>query len=457
MPREDELRRLRLDRLRAARPSAWPAAHPPSVAALAGVGGPLPSPDPPGAAAGLPARRRERAERLAADLGGRVAEGPAGPVVWGPEVSQAVPLAREALAELPYPLDPRRPLICLDTETTGLGSAAGTLVFLVGLGDWDGNDYRVRQLFLPDQPDEEAFLWALAEAIPPDAWLVTYNGRTFDWPLIVARYRLRQRAAPAHAGHLDLLPVARQLWRHRLADARLASVESGVAGVRRHGDLPGALIPGRYLDYLRTGRGQLLREVAEHNAQDVVSLARLLLELSQGLASAEGRRVAHPGDVAALGRAYARRGRLREGLECLETALERMGDGPAWGPEADRVDRLSAERARLLARLGRRREAAATWSRIADRGGPLAVSAWLKLARHREHVERAYLDALAAAERAAAIAERARLLGRPMGAVESDLARRLPRLRRRLARRGREAASLSPATPLAGMLRPAAA
>jgi tetratricopeptide (TPR) repeat protein len=451
MPTEDELRR-RLDRLRATR----------------GVGGPesptglararLTSPEGSESTAGPSVRRRERAERLAADLGGRVADGPAGPVVWGPERCQPMPLAREALAELPYPLDPRRPLICLDTETTGLGTAAGTLVFLVGIGDWDGIDYRVRQLFLPDQPDEEAFLWALAEAIPPDAWLVTYNGRSFDWPLIVARYRLRQRAAPVHAGHLDLLPVARQLWRHRLPDARLASVESGIAGVRRRGDLPGALIPGRYLDYLRTGRGGLLREVAEHNMQDVLSLARLLLELSRGLASADGRRAAHPGDVAALGHAYARRGRLREGLECLETALERLGDGPSWGPEADRADLLSAERARILARLGHSREAAVTWLRIADRGGPLAVSAWLKVARHREHVERAYVEALAAAERAAAIAERARLLGRPMTAVEADLTRRLPRLRRRVARQRREAASLSsPMTLRTGMLRPAAA
>ena len=383
--------------------------------------------------------RAERAHRLARDLGGTVLDSEEGPAVWGPETSVLLPLTADQLATLPYPIDPARPIVCLDTETTGLGTGAGTVIFLVGLGHWEGDRYRVRQLILPDQPDERAFLAALAAAIPADAWLVTYNGRSFDWPLIVTRYRLSGRSAPRHAGHLDLLPVARQLWKHRLPDARLASVEAGICGVRRQGDLSGALIPARYLGYLRTGRGGLLREVADHNRQDVLSLAFLLTELTERLATPQGRRQADPGDLCGLARAYARRGRLTEALECHEMALIRLGEGPAWGPEADRVDGVSAERARLLARLGRRREAAGAWGRIAARDGPLAATAWLKLARHHEHAERSPTAALSAAMRAASIAERARGLGRPMIAVEADLERRLPRLRRRLARQSRQA------------------
>ena len=88
------------------------------------------------------------------------------------------------------------PLVCLDTETTGLATAAGTVAFLVGLGWWEGDRFRQVQLLLPDHPAEPALLAGSPRHIPPDAWLVTYNGRGFDWPLLVARYRMARRAAP---------------------------------------------------------------------------------------------------------------------------------------------------------------------------------------------------------------------------------------------------------------------
>jgi hypothetical protein len=226
----------------------------------------------------------DRAELLARALDGRVETTAAGAVVWL-EDEIDLPFDLGPLAALPYSVDPLRPLVCLDTETTGLGTAAGNLVFLVGLGIWDGTRLMIRQLFLPEQSDEPGFLDALAAALPSDAWLVTYNGRTFDWPLLETRYRLHGHPPPPHAGHFDLLPVARQLWRHRLPDARLATVEAALADVRRQSDLPGQFIPDRYFDYLRSGRGALLRDVASHNRQDVVSLALLLVELATRLAS----------------------------------------------------------------------------------------------------------------------------------------------------------------------------
>ena len=339
-----------------------------------------------------------------------------------------IPLSPGRLARLPYGFDPIHPLVCLDTETTGLGSGAGTVVFLVGLGSWEGTRYRVRQLFLPDYPDEPAFLAALAGALPRRAWLVTYNGRSFDWPILGTRYRLHGHPAPTLAGHLDLLPVARQLWRHRLPDARLATVEAGVAGVRRFHDLPGALIPDRYFEYLRTGRGGMLRDVAAHNRQDVVSLARLLVELAEGMAEPRARRSAHPGDLSALARAFVRHGRLGEGLECYEMALggtDRGSRDPIGRLDAER---LAAERARLLARMGRRDESVRAWQDLADRGGPLSAVAWIHVAKHREHAARNPPAALEAARRAAAVAARARLVGRPLPAVERDLAVRIRRL-----------------------------
>ena len=341
-----------------------------------------------------------------------------------------VAVDRGALRTLPYPVGAEQPFICLDLETTGLATAAGTVAFLVGLGFWDGSRLTVRQLLLPDHADEDAFLDALVEALPADPWLVTYNGRTFDWPLLVARFRLHRRSPPAIAGHLDLLPVARQLWKHRLGNARLATVEDAVCAVVRDGDLPGALIPERYFGYLRSRRGELLRDVVEHNRQDIVSLGLLLAVLGGYASDATWARL-HPGDLAGLARGLLARGRVGDALHCVEAAL--AADAWSLGVTDGAIIRrhLSAERARLLARLGRRADAHVAWLEIATHGGPGAALAWLHVARHREHAERDVAGAIAACRQAAAVAERARLWDRPMRAVEADLERRLVRLRRK--------------------------
>ena len=148
--------------------------------------------------------------------------------------SRAIPVDRDLLANLPGQPPAHVPLVCLDTETTGLATAAGTVAFLVGVGLWQGQQFRQVQLLLPDQPDEPALLDMVASLIPPGAWLVTYNGRCFDWPLLVARYRMARRDAPAHSGHLDLLSTVRRLFRHRMSDARLRSAEESLLGVGRN-------------------------------------------------------------------------------------------------------------------------------------------------------------------------------------------------------------------------------
>ena len=373
--------------------------------------------------------RPDHASDLAEAINGRAIRTPRGAVVIA-EHAVALPIDRQSLAALPYPIESGHPLVCLDLETTGLGTAAGTLAFLVGLGTWDGDLFTVRQLLLPDHADETALLDAIVDAIPADCWLVTYNGRTFDWPLLVARFRLHRRAAPSFAGHLDLLPVARQLWKHRTGNARLGTIEDAVCAVERDADLPGALVPERYFGYLRSRRGELLRDVVEHNRQDIVSLG-LLLRVLGGYASAAAWPALHPGDLRGLARAYTARGRVDDALSCVEAALgaDAWASGVIDGASIRR--QLSAERPRLLARLGRTAEAHAAWLEIALRGGPGAALAWLHVARHREHREHDVAGALAACREAAVVAERARLWERPMLAIEADLARRMARLRRK--------------------------
>ena len=423
---------------------------------------------------------RDLAERLAAAMDGEVVVGPEGTFVRCEVPSRAIPIDRSRLATLPGQPPPGVPLICLDTETTGLATAAGTVAWLVGVGWWEGEQFRQAQLLLPDHAEERAMLTALAEMIGPDAWLVTYNGRGFDWPLLVARYRLARRAAPAHGGHMDLLPVVRQLFRHRMANARLRTAEAELLGMHRVGDLEGWEIPSRYLQFLHGGPADLLVEVVRHNDQDVRSLARLLAHLEVQFGDAEVRASAVSGDLAGLGRAYARERRLTEALGCLDAALitaperpatlirprpespratrERADDLPWWSPrrpadfggpprsaagppEMSRAaafdapwttERIAVDRAHLLRRLGRHSEAAAAWETLASGSGRVAIVACVELAKLLEHRLRDGPGALRAVLRGFSLVERRRRIGRPEPTLEADLARRYNRLQGRV-------------------------
>ncbi|HYN47554.1 MAG TPA: ribonuclease H-like domain-containing protein [Candidatus Nanopelagicales bacterium] len=406
------------------------------AAPVTGVGGrPVP-----------PLRGPARAARLAEVLDGHVVGGPDGLVVRVEPPTIAMPLDRERLARLPGQPGPEARLVCLDTETTGLGTAAGTLAFLVGLGWWEGDRFRRLQLVCPDHGEERALLAALEQAIPADAWLVTYNGRGFDWPLLVTRYRLHRRAAPPHAGMLDLLPGVRRLFRHRIGDARLSTVERELLGVERNGDVGGREIPGRYLDFVRGGPAGPLAAVLWHNAEDVASLARLLAHLDARYADPEGRALAPPGDLVALARAYTRDRRHEEALGCLNDAdaawlPASLGSAawpygaPAAAPATVSRERIRAERARTLRRLGRTGEALAAWEALAADGGAMASRAWVEAAKVREHTLRDPAGALRAAEAAARAAERSRLRWGGDPDFEAALATRLRRLRRRTAGR----------------------
>ena len=278
---------------------------------------------PPRAAAA--ASPIDLAAGLVTALDGELVRTSEGVVVRCEGPSRPIAVDRRRLAGLPGQPPPDVPLICLDTETTGLATAAGTVAFLIGLGWWEGDRFRQVQLLLPDHAEERALLTALAATIPATAWLVTYNGRGFDWPLLVARYRLARRAAPAHAGHLDLLPIVRRLFRHRMGDARLRTAEAQLLGLHRVGDVDGWEIPGRYLHFLRSGSAAELVDVVRHNDQDVRSLARLLVHLEVELGDPERRAQAVPGDLAGLARSFAREHRLAEALDCLETAMAAPG------------------------------------------------------------------------------------------------------------------------------------
>ncbi len=278
------------------------------------------------------------------------------------------PLAGQEICEhlLPRGLSTEE-LLFFDTETTGLSGGAGTVVFLIGLGRLAGERLEVEQLFLADYPGEPEFLASLSPALRSAGHLVSYNGRTFDAPILAGRFALN-RLSLEPRGHSDLLYWARRLWRRVLGDCSLGSIEREVLGLERSQDVPGWEVPDIYLDYLRRGWSPRLPLVWEHNLQDVRTLAALFARLNRVLGGGEPpERV----DLASLGSWLLAAGKAERGLELLRRSF---GEGD---------ERAGRALGLHLKRAGRWGEAAEVWRRLAADGrSPFAA---VELAKHAEH------------------------------------------------------------------------
>jgi uncharacterized protein YprB with RNaseH-like and TPR domain len=309
--------------------------------------------------------------------------------------------------------------VFLDTETTGLAGGTGTAAFLVGVAFLDGDRFRVRQYFMRDYPEEAAMLRGLAEDLRGFKHLVTYNGRTFDAPLLEARYRLNREPYPlADWAHLDLLHPARRLWKERLESCRLQFLESELLGVHRYGDVPGADIPRIYFDYVRSrGRdARALVGVLEHNRVDVLSLAALAVLACEWVQEA---RAEDPRDVYCLGRVFER----AEMYERSDEQYRRVVTGD--GGDGVRVPSLLRLAARAK-RTGDHRAAASFWEEAAQAGDCRALR---ELAVFHEHRTRDLVAALLAVDRALD-----RLNGWEHRRAATDFRRRRERIRTKLER-----------------------
>lgn len=305
-----------------------------------------------------------------------------------------------------FTTDPRldglafRDFLFLDTETTGL-AGAGTLAFMVGVAFFEpglaGDRFVVRQYFLGDHGDEPAMLHLLAELLEGKAGLVTFNGRSFDLPLLNNRYLLnRLRCDLRERPHLDLLPPARRLWRQRLGSCALGSLEQNLLGMQRtHEDVPGWLIPSLYANYLRSGDARELRRVFYHNQIDMVSMVTLAGRLMRQFAQPAP--ADHPIDLFSLGKWQASLGLLAESEQTLRWAAQ--GDLPLA-----LYHQALFELAGLLKKNGRRAEALPLWQQIAATSYD-DVSAHLELAKHYEWHEADIPAALLWTERALALTQ----------------------------------------------------
>jgi uncharacterized protein YprB with RNaseH-like and TPR domain len=198
-------------------------------------------------------------------------------------IVNALHVSTERLAQLA--LDPSlagvdlQHALFLDTETTGLAGGTGTVPFLIGIGWFEDQSMRIQQMFLPELGREAPMLHWLRDRVQQSSCVVSFNGKTFDWPLLRNRFVLNRVRAPALPPHLDLLHCARRVLRSRLKSVRLVELERKVLGMYREDDVSGALIPQLYFDYLDGGDSSPIAKVIEHNANDLIALAALVAEL----------------------------------------------------------------------------------------------------------------------------------------------------------------------------------
>ncbi len=277
--------------------------------------------------------------------------------------------------------DPEKWLF-LDTETTGLAGGTGTYAFLIGLAWWDAGGLQAEQFFMRDFSEEHSLLQELSQRIAERPVLVTFNGKSFDWPLLENRFTMtRSIAVPKLATHLDLLHPARALWKLRLGSVRLVELERQVLdatrlGWHRENDISSALIPQFYFDYLRGGPAEPLAAVVRHNQMDLRGLAALFCKINELLSEKPTASEIESLDLFGLSRFLLRRGEADRAQTACAQALE-VGLPAEFEPRAQR------ELALMARQQGQHERAAEIWQEIV--GDPESgVQACEQLAIHFE-------------------------------------------------------------------------
>jgi uncharacterized protein YprB with RNaseH-like and TPR domain len=329
----------------------------------------------------------------------------------------------------------------LDTETTGLAGGTGTYAFLVGIAWWDVGGLQVEQLFLRDFCQEHSLLQELSNRLAERPVLVTFNGKTFDWPLLENRFTMtRTIRVPRLAAHLDLLHPARALWKLRLGSVRLVELERHVLEAERLGwnrgdDVISALIPQFYFDYLRGGSGQPLAGVVRHNQMDLRGLAALSTKINTLLDAREMENdKTHSLDLFGLSKFLRKRGERERAHTACAKALK-TGLPPEFRPRATK------ELAMMVKQRGDAEGARELWEELV--GDPQdGILACEKLAIHFERCAKDPARAAEFAELGFAKTQRLRVSSRDPYATaraarwEEKFVGRLERLRHRIGEEG---------------------
>ena len=308
---------------------------------------------------------------------------------------------------------------CQQSVNCGLGGGAGTVAFEVGLGWLQEDGFHVHQLLMRDYPEEKFLLEEIVRTAERFDVICTFNGKTFDLPLLKDRFLLnRMRTACLEKPQIDLLHIARRVFKLRLNRCNLSHLEEAVLGMPRLDDLPGALVPERFFSYLKTGDFSLLDDVLEHNEQDIASLCVLLTHMGRMYEKPE--QIGFDEDVFAMGCALERMKHPEEARRCYRLTSGRL--------RAQGQMRLAGS----LRRCGERNEAVQVWQgMIARREGGAAP--FIELAKHYEHAARDLRSAMDMTQRAMALLAEPSLLDSPETTLQrADLEKRYARLKKKI-------------------------
>ena len=286
-------------------------------------------------------------------------------------------------ARLPQ-IDPQK-ILFLDTETSGLAGGTGTFAFLIGLGFQSEQGFRLMQLFLREPGQEPALLAALARIIAQFEAVVTFNGKSFDIPLLKTRHILNGIPSPfSEIEHVDMLPLARRIWRNRLPSRALGDLEIAILEVTRaQEEVPGWLVPQIYFDYLNTGDARPLAGVFYHNSMDILSLAGLFNHVANLLNNPLSNDIDSL-DMVAIARLYEELGYYESAVTYYEHSLAQGMPEPFFIQTLQRF-------ALLYRRQGDWGAAVRLWEKAVEHE---QASACIELAKYYEHQKREIPEAL---------------------------------------------------------------
>ncbi len=288
--------------------------------------------------------------------------------------------------------------VFLDTETTGLAGGAGTYIFLVGVGYFEGDQFCVRQYFMRDYNEERALLSALNDLLGKFIAVVSYNGKTFDLPLMESRYIMSgMKMNLEDPGHFDLLYPARRLWKRRLEDCSLSTVEKEILKVNRFNDVPGYLIPQIYFKYLQTKDARALKQVFEHNLQDILSLVALVSKMCF-LVEDPLENTEYGMDIFSVGKIFDEEKKYDQSTRYYTEALKHNLS------EEEVLETLKLG-SFAYKRQGKWEEAEGIWKEIIDRSQEFIYYPYEELAKYYEHHLRDYQKAEIVVEEALNILE----------------------------------------------------
>ena len=275
--------------------------------------------------------------------------------------------------------------IYFDTETTGLAGGSGTYIFLAGLGFFQGEKFILKQFFLRDFPDEPAFLNSIHEIFQKFENLVSFNGKSFDWPLLQTRFishRIKNKMI--NPPHLDLLHASRRIWKRRLVDCSLGNIERNILNVQRSGDIPSFLIPQMYFEYLRNKDATPMKQIFYHNEIDILSLVSLAIELHD-IHKNPFLKLEHNQDLLTLANYYDTNNQLDRNIEIYSSLFEKEIN------QAHKKD-LGIKLGFCYKRTEQWQKAVNLWLEILNIGN-FRIEPYEELAKFYEHRDKNFLNA----------------------------------------------------------------